>query len=128
MPIVSQLSGKFRISYQYLSTYVETHKTIPNNFFRDEANLERRMLDKKKYVDDNSETPRSLLLSVTYKHGEANSWFLQLSAENARKKAKFSNKGYFRVQVQRKPGLKNPLETFPVVQRLTLATTNGPSD
>jgi len=47
MPIVSQLSGKCRISYQYLITYVETHITIPNNFFRDGANLERRTLDKK---------------------------------------------------------------------------------
>jgi len=35
-------------------------------------------------------------------------------------------KGYFCVQVRRKLGLKNYLETTPVVQRLALATSNGP--
>ena len=47
---------------------------------------------KKTYVDDNSDTPRSLLLSVIYRHSEANSWFLKLSAENALKRQSFQIK------------------------------------
>jgi len=46
----------------------------------------------KNYVEDNSDTPRSLLLSVTNRHGEANSWFLQFSAENAPKRQSFQTK------------------------------------